>query len=111
MNGFRRNLDAQRDSRPDSDEWLAANRRFHVGIAKAAHNRPLLHFGAELTKELAILTGENPGTLGDAMDPTNELDEHQVIIRAIESRDSASAQAAMERHLRSTNTKAKASGA
>jgi GntR family transcriptional regulator, transcriptional repressor for pyruvate dehydrogenase complex len=80
----------------DPKLFMEADIDFHLAIAQAAHNRPLLN-GVQLIRNVMRQWIEQslraPGT------STEVLVQHEAIFRAIEKRDSEGARRAMEQHL------------
>ena len=81
---------------PRPDLLARANRRFHHQIHLASHNRYLIQQLDMVHRSMALLattslTAEGRG--GQAMD------EHEAIVRAIEARDGAAAEAAIRLHI------------
>jgi GntR family transcriptional regulator, transcriptional repressor for pyruvate dehydrogenase complex len=81
---------------PASEEFRAADTRFHRVIASAARNELLRAF---TSWTLDVLQPSLIDTIGDAIDGGAILDQHRVIQRAIRLRRPAAAQRAMRLHL------------
>jgi DNA-binding GntR family transcriptional regulator len=75
----------------------AINLRLHTLLHRAAHNRYLLRSLAQMTDTMALL----PTMLGDPARARQSHEEHLEILAALQARDGAAAEAAMQRHLRS----------
>lgn len=73
-----------------------ANRRFHVQIHLASHNRYLVQQLGTVHRSMALMA-----TTSLAVEGRGEaaLDEHRAIVEAIAARDGAAAAAALRRHL------------
>jgi GntR family transcriptional repressor for pyruvate dehydrogenase complex len=81
---------------PDPEACLAADLRFHLAIAEAAHNQILLNsvqLLRNLMKQWILLKLQIPGTAARV------LEQHEVIYSAIRMRDASLARAAMSKHL------------
>jgi GntR family transcriptional regulator, transcriptional repressor for pyruvate dehydrogenase complex len=85
-----------RQSLNDPNACLAADLRFHIAIAEAAHNQVLLNsvqLLRNLMKQWILLKLQIPGTSAQV------LTQHEAILAAIRLRDSARAREAMSQHL------------
>jgi DNA-binding GntR family transcriptional regulator len=90
-------MDRQDSASIDDFEQLAhLNRTFHQSIYHAARNRYLLEVLEGLESTLALLPGT---TYSDPSRPERALDEHRVIVDAIERRDPDTAEAAARQHI------------
>jgi GntR family transcriptional repressor for pyruvate dehydrogenase complex len=81
---------------PDPDSCLAADLRFHIAIAEAAHNQILLNsvqLLRNLMKQWIQLKLQIPGAA------SRVLEQHEAIYGAIRLRDAALARVAMSKHL------------
>ncbi|MBL8232132.1 MAG: FadR family transcriptional regulator [Bryobacterales bacterium] len=81
---------------PDPEACLAADLRFHLAIAEAAHNQILLNsvqLLRNLMKQWILLKLQIPGTA------VRVLEQHEVIYSAIRMRDASLAREAMSKHL------------
>jgi GntR family transcriptional regulator, transcriptional repressor for pyruvate dehydrogenase complex len=80
---------------------VEADARFHRGIAEATHNP--FHVSVQRSLEPHVAFGMNLARNLSLLRPAARLrivqDEHEVIVAAIEARDSARAQKAMEVHV------------
>lgn len=80
---------------------VEADARFHRAIAEATHNP--FHVSVQRSLEPHVAFGMNLARNLSLLRPTARLrivqDEHEVIVQAIEARDSARAQKAMEAHV------------
>jgi GntR family transcriptional regulator, transcriptional repressor for pyruvate dehydrogenase complex len=80
----------------DPEACLAADLRFHIAIAEAAHNQILLNsvqLLRNLMKQWILLKLQIPGTAARV------LEQHEAILGAIQVRDAELARAAMSKHL------------
>jgi GntR family transcriptional repressor for pyruvate dehydrogenase complex len=80
----------------DPDACLAADLRFHIALAEAAHNLVLLNsvqLLRNLLRQWLLLKLQIPGT------STQVLKQHEAILLAIRMRDADRARAAMSSHL------------
>lgn len=80
----------------DPEAGLAADLRFHIAIAEAAHNQILLNsvqLLRNLMKQWILLKLQIPGTAARV------LEQHEAILLAIRMRDADRARAAMSSHL------------
>lgn len=80
----------------DAEACLAADLRFHIAIAEAAHNQVLLNsvqLLRNLMKHWLLLKLQIPGAAAKV------LEQHQAILLAIRMRDSVRAREAMSSHL------------
>lgn len=75
---------------------VAANREFHTALAQAAHNRTLTDLQERLT---AQVVAEQRSTLTWANRWPEAMDEHTVIVDAVERGDAAKARQLAEQHL------------
>lgn len=81
----------------DRPEALArANKRFHRQIHLASHNRYLVQQLETLHRAMALMATTSLAAEGRG--PV-ALDEHEAIVRAIEARDGAAAEAAIRTHI------------
>jgi GntR family transcriptional regulator, transcriptional repressor for pyruvate dehydrogenase complex len=89
-------LNRMSQSVKDPKVFMEADINFHLAIAQAAHNRPLLN-GVQLIRNVMRQWIEQSlraeGTAAEV------LLQHEAIFRAIERRDSEGARQAMEQHL------------
>lgn len=80
----------------DPQVLMSANRMFHDALAAAAHNATLAELQDRLTAQVNILpatTLSTPGRWPQA------CEEHRLIVRAVEDRDSETARAVAEKHM------------
>lgn len=85
-----------RKALPDPEGCLAADLRFHIAIAEAAHNQVLLNsvqLLRNLMKQWILLKLQIPGAAAQV------LVQHEAILGAIRLRDSDLARAEMSKHL------------
>ena len=81
----------------DRPDLLArANKRFHRQIHLASHNRFLIQQLDMVHRSMVLLATTSLAAEGRG---TEALDEHAAIVRAIESRDGAAAEAAIRAHI------------
>jgi DNA-binding GntR family transcriptional regulator len=91
----------------DRPELLArANRRFHRQIHLASHNRYLIQQLEMVHRSMALVATTSLAAEGRG---SRAMDEHEAIVRAIEARDGAAAEAAIRGHIsRAFETRLKA---
>jgi DNA-binding GntR family transcriptional regulator len=91
---------AERDKQHLDDPVKLArnNRLFHDALYRAAHNRYLLKTANSLRESLALL---GPTTLSRVGRGAAAYQEHDELVRAIESRDPEAAEKASRTHMRS----------
>ncbi|MBE3636740.1 GntR family transcriptional regulator [Mangrovicoccus algicola] len=77
-----------------------ANRRFHAALHDAARNRFLTGAIRGLERTMLIL---GPTTLGDPERQQGAAAEHRAILAALQARDGAAAEAAMQAHIRNAH--------
>ena len=80
----------------DAQALAQSNRRFHAALHRASHNRYLTAMLDSMRRSMVLLSSttlEHPGR-GSA-----SVQEHDQIVRAIEMRDEAAAQAVAEVHI------------
>jgi GntR family transcriptional repressor for pyruvate dehydrogenase complex len=85
-----------RSAVPDTEACLAADLRFHIAIAEAAHNQVLLNsvqLLRNLMKQWILLKLRIPGAAARV------LEQHEAILLALRMRDAAGARLAMSSHL------------
>ncbi len=89
---------AQRDRElvGQPDRLARANRIFHRQIHLASHNRYLLQQLDMVHRPMALLATTSLAAEGRG---ARSLDEHEAIVRAIEARDGAAAEAAIRHHI------------
>lgn len=81
----------------DSPDLLSrANKRFHRQIHLASHNRYLVQQLEMVHRSMALIASTSLGASGRGRDA---LDEHMVIVKAIEARDGDAADAALRAHI------------
>jgi GntR family transcriptional repressor for pyruvate dehydrogenase complex len=89
-------LNRMRDSITASESFMEADLNFHLAVAQAAHNRPLLN-GVQVLRNLMRQWIEQslhaPGTTELA------LRQHEAIFQAIAEKNGENARLAMQRHL------------
>lgn len=73
-----------------------ANKRFHHQIHLASHNRYLIQQLEMVHRSMALVATTSLSAEGRG---TQALDEHEEIVRAIEARDGAAADAALRAHI------------
>jgi GntR family transcriptional regulator, transcriptional repressor for pyruvate dehydrogenase complex len=89
-------VEALRVALPDPDACLAADLRFHIAIAEAAHNQVLLNsvqLLRNLMKQWILLKLQIPGTAEKV------LEQHEGILSALRARDAGLARSCMSKHL------------
>jgi DNA-binding FadR family transcriptional regulator len=93
---------AERDKQYLDDPVKLAknNRLFHDALYRAAHNRYLLKTANSLRESLALL---GPTTLARVGRGAAAYQEHDELVRAIESRDADAAEKASRTHMRSAH--------
>jgi DNA-binding GntR family transcriptional regulator len=87
---------AQAVDRADPQAMMAANRQFHDALAASARNETLAELQERLTAQVHTLpatTLSMPGRWPRA------CEEHRLILRAVEDRDSATARSVAELHM------------
>jgi len=77
-------------------ELARANKRFHRQMHRASHNRYLNQMLQGMRRSLALLSTTSLAVPGRG---DESVAEHDAIVRAIESRDEAAADAAARRHI------------
>lgn len=85
-----------RSALADPDACLAADLRFHIAVAEAAHNQVLLNsvqLLRNLMKQWILLKLQIPGAAARV------LEQHEAILLAIRMRDADRARSAMSSHL------------
>lgn len=82
--------------RMGDEGFTVADTRFHEIIAATAGNQLLVAF---TRWSLEVLQPSLVMHIADALDPTDVLDQHRVIVRAIKRRQPAAARRAMQAHL------------
>jgi DNA-binding GntR family transcriptional regulator len=80
----------------EPDRLSRANRTFHHQIHLASHNRYLVQQLDMVHRAMALLATTSLAAEGRG---ARSLDEHEAIVRAIEARDGAAAEAAIRRHI------------
>lgn len=78
------------------DRLVGLNRLFHTRLLDAARNRFLLRSMAAVESTLLIL---GPSSLGDPARARAAVAEHEAVLRAVNARDGAGAEAAMRTHM------------
>jgi DNA-binding GntR family transcriptional regulator len=78
------------------DRLSRANRIFHHQIHLASHNRYLIQQLDTVHRTMALLATTSLAAEGRG---ARSLDEHEAIVRAIEARDGAAAEAAIRHHI------------
>ncbi len=89
-------LEADRKLVDDPEAMSRANRRFHKQIHLASHNRFLVRQLDLVHRSMALLASTSIAVAGR---PKDTLDEHEVIVRAIESGDGDAADKALRDHI------------
>jgi DNA-binding GntR family transcriptional regulator len=79
-----------------ADLLARANRRFHRQIHLASHNRYLVQQLEMVHRSMALLANTSLAAEGRG---AQALEEHEAIVRAIEARDGAAAEAAIRAHI------------
>ena len=80
----------------DPDRLSRANKTFHRQIHLASHNRYLIQQLDMVHRTMALLSTTSLAAEGRG---TRAIDEHEEIVRAIEARDGAAADAAIRAHI------------
>ena len=80
----------------DPDALARANKRFHHQVHLASHNRYLIQQLEMVRRSMALVATTSLAAPGRA---TRALDEHEALVRAIEARDGAAADAAIRDHI------------
>lgn len=83
-------------SAADPHALMSANRIFHDALAAAAHNATLAELQDRLTAQVNILPAT---TLSNSGRWPEACEEHRLIVRAVEDRDSGTARAVAEKHM------------
>lgn len=89
-------LESDRKLVGDPDAMSRANRRFHKQIHLASHNRFLVQQLDLVHRSMALLASTSIAVAGR---PTDTLEEHERIVRAIESGDGDGADKALRDHI------------
>lgn len=89
-------LEADRGLVGDPEAMSRANRRFHKQIHLASHNRFLVQQLDLVHRSMALLASTSIAVAGR---PTDTLEEHERIVRAIEAGDGDSADKALRDHI------------
>lgn len=89
---------AKISKKADYSEYTEKNIAFHFLIAKASHNRFMVHLLANIRGFMEQWTQESLGVLPGLMD--RSLKSHRAICEAIANRDSRKATVAMRNHIR-----------
>ena len=85
-----------RDLVGDPDRLSRANRRFHHQIHLASHNRYLIQQLEMVHRTMALVATTSLAAEGRG---GQAIEEHEAIVRAIEARDGAAAEAAIRDHI------------
>ncbi|HRO10920.1 GntR family transcriptional regulator [Amaricoccus sp.] len=80
----------------DPDRLARANKRFHRQIHLASHNRYLIQQLEMVHRSMALVATTSLAAEGRG---ARAMDEHEAIVRAIEARDGAAAEAAIRGHI------------
>jgi DNA-binding GntR family transcriptional regulator len=80
----------------DPDALARANKRFHHQLHLASHNRYLIQQLEMVRRSMALVATTSLAAEGRA---ARALDEHEALVRAIEARDGAAAEAVIRAHL------------
>ena len=89
-------LEADRKLITDPDAMSRANRRFHKQIHLASHNRFLVQQLDLVHRSMALLASTSIAVEGR---PTDTLEEHERIVKAIENGDGDAADKALRDHI------------
>lgn len=89
-------LDADRALINDPEAMSRANRRFHKQIHLASHNRFLVQQLDLVHRSMALLASTSIAVAGR---PSDTLEEHEKIVRAIEASDGDAADKALRDHI------------
>jgi DNA-binding GntR family transcriptional regulator len=90
-------VSADRAGGGDAQAFARRNRQFHEALYRAAHNRYLVKTLSALRESMALL---GPTTLGVHGRSATALGEHEALVRTLERRDAAKAEAAARAHIR-----------
>ncbi|GGL71207.1 GntR family transcriptional regulator [Wenxinia marina] len=93
---LREMLEADRAIAGDPQALARANRRFHMQIHLASHNRFLMRQLDLVHRSMALLASTSLAAEGRAV---GALDEHAAIVGAIEAGDGDAAEAALRQHI------------
>jgi DNA-binding FadR family transcriptional regulator len=91
-----RTIELQRRNADDHDRMLQLDERFHLELARASHNPVLLDFVRVILRRSAVARDMTPRMPGD---PELEIAIHERTFRALESRDPAAIDEAMDEHM------------
>lgn len=80
----------------DAEHLFRANKRFHRQVHLASHNRYLIQQLDMVHRAMALMAST---TLAAPGRDARALDEHEAIVSAIEARDGAAAEAAIQAHI------------
>lgn len=80
----------------DPDALARANKRFHQQLHLASHNRYLVQQLEMVRRSMALVSTTSLAAAGRA---ARALDEHEALVRAIEARDAATAEAVIRDHI------------
>ena len=80
----------------DPGALMSANRVFHGAMSAAAHNATLAELQERLTAQITIIPATTLSTPGRWEEACRE---HELIVRAVEARDSEAARAIAEKHM------------
>jgi DNA-binding GntR family transcriptional regulator len=97
IQALRKLLEELRRVLSDQQESARLNRIFHQAIYEAAHNTYLLHALNELRDAMALLPGTTYSAEGRVQ---SSVEEHELILSAIERRNAAAAEEAARQHIR-----------
>ena len=89
-------VELQRQVGNDHERLLLIDERFHLELARASHNPTLMEFMRTILRRMAVVR-DMPRQLPE--DAKLELEIHELTLRALESRDPAAIDAAMDEHM------------
>ncbi len=93
---LREMVEADRGRIDDTVELALSNRRFHLQLHKASHNRYLSKMLESMRRSLVLISTTTLGQIGRG---EAAVAEHDQIVTAIETRDELAAQQAAEIHI------------
>ena len=93
---LRQMVQADRARVADADALSRSNRQFHALLHRATHNRYLTQMLESMNRSLVLLASS---TLARPGRGESSIDEHDLIVTAIEQRDEGAAQQAAETHI------------
>jgi DNA-binding GntR family transcriptional regulator len=82
----------------EPEEWMRIGREFHMMFIRASQNKRLIQIVASFQNHVDLARGL--GRLVAQTDSDSAIDEHLEILRALQARNPAEAEAAVRKHLR-----------